>query len=85
MKKRVIGYDLARALAVFGMLGMGVLEAIGRLENQTLPFTLIASLVFCVASVVFAHLWRKRFERGPLEAIMRTLTDPKKAVPERPA
>ncbi len=57
------------------LLGMGTLEAIGRLEKQTLPFALLASLVFCVASVVFAHLWRRRFRRGPLEAIMRTLTE----------
>lgn len=66
------------------ILGMGTLEAIGRLANQTLAFSLLASMVFCAAGVVFAHLWRKRFKRGPLEAIMRTLTDPKKTVPERP-
>lgn len=58
------------------IIGMGILEAIGRLENQTLPFSLLASIVFCGVGVVFAHLWRKRFKRGPLEAIMRTLTDP---------
>ena len=115
MKKRIVGYDLARALAIFGMvvvnfkivmgagqngpawlrpfiatgqlaltlyvahvlLGMGTLEAIGRLENQTLPFVLLASVVFCGAGVVFAHLWRSRFRRGPLKAIMRTLTEPR--------
>lgn len=65
------------------VLGMGVLEAIGRLENQTLPFSLLAALVFCMVSVVFAQLWRKRFKRGPLEAIMRTLTDPKKPFPSK--
>ena len=65
------------------ILGMGVLEAIGRLENQSLPFALVAALVFCVLGIVFAHLWRIRFKRGPLEAIMRTLTDPKKTVREQ--
>jgi uncharacterized membrane protein YeiB len=60
------------------ILGMGVLEAFGRLEDQTLPFALLASLVFFTVSVIFAQLWRKRFKRGPIEAIMRTLTDPKK-------
>lgn len=62
------------------VLGMGVLQAIGRLENQTLPFALLAALVFCIVSVVFAQLWQKRFKRGPIEAIMRTLTDPKKPI-----
>jgi len=59
------------------VIGMGTLEAMGRLENQTLPFALLASSVFCVAGIVFAHLWRKRFRRGPLEAVMRRLTDPR--------
>lgn len=68
-----------------GVLGMGILEAIGRLENQTLPFELLASVVFCAAGVVFAYLWRKRFKHGPLEAVMRELTDPKKTLLERPA
>jgi uncharacterized membrane protein YeiB len=67
------------------VLGMGLLDAIGRLENQTLPFALLTSVVFCAAGVVFAHLWRSQFKRGPLEAVMRSLTDPKKTVPERPA
>jgi uncharacterized membrane protein YeiB len=66
------------------VLGMGILEAMGRLENQTLLFSLSASVVFCIAGVVFAHVWRSRFKRGPLEAIMRTLTDPKKKVPNSP-
>ena len=60
------------------VLGMGMLEAIGRLEHQTLPFALLAAAVFCAAGVVFAHLWRSRFKRGPLEAIMRTLTEPRR-------
>ena len=60
------------------VLGMGILEVIGRLENQTLPFALLASVVFCFAGVVFAHLWRSRFSRGPLEVIMRILTEPRR-------
>jgi uncharacterized membrane protein YeiB len=60
------------------VIGMGTLEAIGRLENQTLPFAVFASLLFCAAGVIFAHVWRKRFKRGPLEAVMRVLTDPRK-------
>ncbi len=60
------------------VLGMGTLEAIGRLENQTLPFAVLASVVFCVVGVTFAHVWRTRFKRGPLEAVMRALTEAKK-------
>lgn len=56
------------------ILGMGTLEAMGRLENQTLPFALLAAAVFCSAGVLFAHLWRRRFDRGPVEAVMRRLT-----------
>ncbi|MEL6614483.1 MAG: DUF418 domain-containing protein [Bacteroidota bacterium] len=60
------------------VIGMGTLEAIGRLENQPLAVALVASAMFCVAGVVFAHLWRSRFARGPLEAVMRWATDPRK-------
>lgn len=60
------------------IVGMGTLEALGRLENQSLVAALVASGVFCIAGVVFAHLWRMRFKRGPLEAIMRAVTDPRK-------
>ncbi len=60
------------------VLGMGTLQWIGRLENQTLAFALLAAALFCLLGVVFAHLWRQRFQRGPLEAIMRALTDPRK-------
>ncbi len=59
------------------VIGMGILESIGRLENQTLLFALMASIVFYVTGGVFAHLWRIRFKRGPFETIMRTLTAPR--------
>lgn len=53
------------------VFGMGTLEAFGLLENQTLPFALFASVVFCMVGVLFAYLWRSRFKRGPLETVMR--------------
>ncbi|MCP4411155.1 MAG: DUF418 domain-containing protein [Gammaproteobacteria bacterium] len=59
------------------ILGMECLELIGRLYNQTLPFALLSALVFCITSVIFAQLWLSRFRRGPLEIIMRMLTEPK--------
>ena len=52
-------------------VGMGVLEAMDRLENQSLTWAVVTSLVFSVAAVVFSWCWRRRFERGPLEWIMR--------------
>jgi len=61
------------------LVGMAILEAMGRLENQTLPFALLAATMFCAVGVAFASVWRGRFKRGPLEAIMRALTDPRVA------
>ncbi len=56
------------------VVGMGILEAMGRLENQRPAFAVGASFLVCAAGVTFAHLWRQRFRQGPLEAVMRTLT-----------
>lgn len=56
------------------IVGMGTLESLGMLENQSLPTAVTAATIFCVAAVAFAHFWRQRFDRGPLEAIMRRLT-----------
>ncbi len=56
------------------ILGMGFLELLGRLENQSIQFALCAALVFWLLAMLFAHYWRKRFQRGPLEWVMRTLT-----------
>ncbi len=53
------------------VVGMGALEALGRLEHQSLPFALGSAAVFCAVAVLFSHAWRKRYERGPLEWIMR--------------
>jgi uncharacterized protein len=64
------------------VIGMGILEAIGRLENQTLPFSLLASGVFFALSVVFAHSWRCRYKRGPIEMLMRYLTEKRRAEQE---
>ncbi len=52
-------------------VGMGVLDAFGRLENQSFPFAVGSALLFCAAAVLFAHLWRRRFKLGPLEWLMR--------------
>ena len=56
------------------VIGMGLLDALGILENQTLPFAIGSAVVFCICAVIFSHFWRKRFERGPLEWGIRRIT-----------
>ena len=56
------------------VIGLGFLEVIGRLENQSLEFAVGSAAVFCVSAMIFACFWRRRFERGPLEAVMRWIT-----------
>jgi uncharacterized protein len=36
------------------IIGMGILESIGRLENQTINFSLLSALIFCVCGIVFS-------------------------------
>lgn len=57
------------------VIGMGFLEIIGRLENQTLQFATISAVVFSGLAVLFSYYWRKRFQRGPLEWVMRKVTN----------
>ena len=56
------------------VLGLGVLEALGRIEGQPLPFAVAASVAFYALAVAGAALWTKRFARGPIEWVMRRLT-----------
>ena len=56
------------------VVGMGTLEMLGRLGNQTILAVVVATTVFCVASVICSHVWRSRFKRGPLEAVFRMVT-----------
>ncbi len=58
------------------VVGMGVLSAVGRLEGQSVGFGLGSAATFYLSSVAFAYVWRRAFERGPLEALMRRLTRP---------
>jgi uncharacterized protein len=53
------------------IIGMGILESIGRLENQTINFSLLSALTFCVCGIVFSVVWLKFFKTGPLEWIFR--------------
>jgi uncharacterized protein len=55
------------------IIGMGVLESIGRLNNQTIDFSLLSTLVFCICGVGFSVIWLKYFKTGPLEWIFRKI------------
>jgi uncharacterized membrane protein YeiB len=56
------------------MLGMGVLEILGLLEDQPFGFALGSALLFFILSVPFAYWWCNKFNRGPLESLMRAVT-----------
>lgn len=56
------------------VIGLGALESLGMLYGQTLAFALGYSLFFIVLSVVFANLWRLKWQHGPLEWLMRRLS-----------
>jgi uncharacterized membrane protein YeiB len=56
------------------VLGMGFLEMIGRLENQTLEFATLSAAIFTILAIIFSYYWRKRFQRGLLEWVMRKVT-----------
>ncbi len=55
------------------IIGMGILESIGRLENQTINFSLLSSFIFCVCGIVFSVVWLKFFKTGPLEWLFRKI------------
>ena len=55
------------------IIGEGLLKTLGVLD-KTLPLGVGSGVIFCICAVIFSHLWRKRFERGPLEWGMRRVT-----------
>ncbi|MCG8573297.1 MAG: heparan-alpha-glucosaminide N-acetyltransferase domain-containing protein [Flavobacteriales bacterium] len=59
------------------IIGMGIVEAIDpeKMGNYSIEFSVIYALVFSALCIVFAIIWRKRKKSGPLESIMRKLTD----------
>ena len=55
------------------LLGMGILEGIGRLDNQSIDFAVTSALVFCFSAIVFSYFWLKYFTVGPFEKLFRSL------------
>ena len=56
------------------LIGMGTLEALGLIGEQSAGQALFASTVFLVTTTLLAWLWSKSFKRGPLETLMRWVT-----------
>ncbi len=62
------------------LIGMGILEEAGMLDGSlSAPQIAAYALLFCVTSSLFALLWFRRFKRGPLETLMRWVTEGTKA------
>jgi uncharacterized protein len=58
-----------------GTVGVWAVGWAGYKPHQTLVWILTYSAIFYVVMIIASTLWRRRFERGPVEAIMRRLTD----------
>lgn len=53
------------------VIGMVLLEIFGLIQGQMLAFSIACALFYGIFAVVFSFFWRKKFRKGPLEAIMR--------------
>jgi len=59
------------------ILGMGLIEVISdkELGEHSLIFSIIYGLIFSLCCIVFAIIWTKYKKSGPLEWVMRKITD----------
>ncbi len=59
------------------IIGMGIIEIINpsKMGNYSVEFSVIYALVFSVFCMIFALIWRKYKKSGPLEWVMRKITD----------
>jgi uncharacterized protein len=59
------------------ILGMGLIEEISdtKLGEHSLTFSIVYGLVFSLGCIVFALIWMKYKKSGPLEWVMRKITD----------
>ncbi|MFT4644144.1 MAG: hypothetical protein ACI8ZX_000545 [Planctomycetota bacterium] len=59
------------------IIGMGIIEAINpaKMGNYSIEFSVVYALVFSALCIVFAVIWRKHKTSGPLEWIMRKVTN----------
>ncbi|SMR81353.1 Uncharacterized membrane protein YeiB [Aliiroseovarius halocynthiae] len=60
------------------LIGMGTLEAFGLLDGSLKPMQIFwISIAYCAFAALFSWLWSHKFKRGPLEAMMRLITEGK--------
>jgi uncharacterized protein len=59
------------------IIGMGIIEAINpsKMGNYSVEFSVTYALSFSILCILFAVVWRKYKKAGPLEWILRKLTD----------
>jgi uncharacterized protein len=59
------------------VIGMGIIEAIDptKMGTYSIEFSVIYALLFSLFCILFAVIWRKYNKSGPLEWVMRKLTD----------
>ncbi|MFC5404453.1 DUF418 domain-containing protein [Cohnella soli] len=56
------------------VIGLGVLEVFGYLENGNLAFALAYATAYFIFAILFSTVWRRRMDRGPVELLMRKLS-----------
>jgi uncharacterized protein len=59
------------------IIGMGIIETINpeKMGNYSIEFSVLYALVFSILCIIFAMIWTKYKKNGPLEWVMRKLTD----------
>jgi len=56
-------------------LGLACVDALSTVLNTSSFGALLVSFAFCIASILFSMGWTSRFKHGPLEAMMRRLSE----------
>jgi uncharacterized protein len=59
------------------IIGMGIVEFINpeKMGKYSIEFSVIYALVFSLFCIIFAVIWKEHKEHGPVEWIMRKITD----------
>lgn len=56
------------------IIGMDSMEMLGMLENRPQYFAVENAMICYAGCLLFAFIWKKRFDHGPLEWVMRRLS-----------
>lgn len=59
---------------------LSILDAFGMIKAQSAVFVLILTIGVYTIMMFISVLWRRRFERGPVELIMRQISDGEKKI-----